>query len=93
MKHGVRSCLIMQHKPYIVELSFMETQKSHDSTNEGQSLTTEGPPQTNIYMYVCDGTALVSALDFFNSPQFERVPYSSSHPQTVLLRKAKAEAL
>jgi len=23
------SCLIMQHKPYIVELSFMETQKNH----------------------------------------------------------------
>ena len=29
------SYLIMQHKPYIVELSFMETQKSHDSINEG----------------------------------------------------------
>ena len=42
------SCLIMQHKPYIVELSFMETQKSHDSINEGPSLTTEGPPQTNV---------------------------------------------
>ena len=25
---------IMQHKPYIVELSFMETQKSHDSINK-----------------------------------------------------------
>ena len=35
----------MQHKPYIVELSFMETQKSHDSINEGPSLTTEGLPQ------------------------------------------------
>ena len=42
------SCLIMQHKPYIVELSFMETQKSHDSLNEGPSLTMEGPPQTNV---------------------------------------------
>ena len=42
------SCLVMQHKPYIVELSFMETQKSHDSINEGPSLTTEGPPQTNV---------------------------------------------
>ena len=42
------SCLIMQHKPYIVELSFMGTQKSHDSINEGPSLTTEGPPQTNV---------------------------------------------
>ena len=42
------SCLIMQHKPYIVELSFMDTQKSHDSINEGPPLTTEGPPQTNV---------------------------------------------
>ena len=42
------SCLIMQHKAYIVELSFIETQKSHDSINEGPSLTTEGPPQTNV---------------------------------------------
>ena len=32
MKCGVyTSCLIMQHKPYIVELSFMEIQKSNDS--------------------------------------------------------------
>ena len=37
-----------QHKPYIVELSFMETQKSHDAINEGPSLITEGPPQTNV---------------------------------------------
>ena len=44
----ITSCLIMQHKPYIVELSFMETQKSHDSINEGPSLTTEGPPLTNV---------------------------------------------
>ena len=42
------SCLIMTHKPYVVELSFMETQKSHDLINEGPSLTTEGPPQTNV---------------------------------------------
>ena len=41
------SCLIMQHKPYI-ELSFMETQKSHDPINEGPSLTMEGPPETNV---------------------------------------------
>ena len=33
------SCLIMQHKPYIVELSFMETQESNDSINEGPSQT------------------------------------------------------
>ena len=33
---------------YIVELSFVEIQKSHDSINEGPSLTTEGPPQTNV---------------------------------------------
>ena len=33
---------------YIVELSFMETQKSHDSINEEPSLTTEGPPQANV---------------------------------------------
>ena len=30
------SCLIMQHKPYIVELRLSETQKSNDSTNETQ---------------------------------------------------------
>ena len=42
------SCLIMQHKLYIVELSFMDTQKSHDLINEGPSLTMEGPPQTNV---------------------------------------------
>ena len=42
------SCLIMQHKPCIVELSYMETQKSHDSINEGPSLTTEGPPRTHV---------------------------------------------
>ena len=48
MKGGVQSCLIMQHKPYIVEQSFMETQKSHDSIIEEPSLTTEGPPQTNV---------------------------------------------
>ena len=30
----ITSCLIMQHKHYIVELSFMETQKSNDSINE-----------------------------------------------------------
>ena len=42
------SCLIMRHKFYSVELSFMETQKSHDSINEGPSLTTEEPPQTNV---------------------------------------------
>ena len=35
------SCLIMQHKPYIVELSFMETQESNDSINEGPSITME----------------------------------------------------
>ena len=42
------SCLIMQHKPYIVELSFMETQESNDSINEGPSITMEGPSQTNV---------------------------------------------
>ena len=36
-------CLIMQHKPYIVELSFMETQESNDSIHEGPSITMEGP--------------------------------------------------
>ena len=48
MKRGVRSCLIMQHKTCIVELSFMETQISHDSINEGPLLITEGLPQTNV---------------------------------------------
>ena len=42
------SCLIMQHKPYIVELSFMETQESNDSINEGPSM--EGPSQTNAVL-------------------------------------------
>ena len=42
------SCLIIQHKPCIVELSFMAAQKSHVSINEGPSLTMEGPPQTNV---------------------------------------------
>ena len=32
---------------YVVP-SFMETQKSHDSTNEGPSLTMEGSPQANV---------------------------------------------
>ena len=44
------SCLIMQHKPYIVELSFMETQESNDSINEGSSITMEGPFQTNAVL-------------------------------------------
>ena len=48
MKRGVQSCLIMQRKPYIVELTVVETQKSHDSINEVPSLTTKGPPQTNV---------------------------------------------
>ena len=41
------SCLIIQHKPYIVELSFMETQ---ESINEGLSITMEGPFQTNVVL-------------------------------------------
>ena len=41
------SCLIMQHKPYIVELRFSETQKSNDSINERPSIATDGPSQTN----------------------------------------------
>ena len=41
------SCLIIQHKPYIVELGFMETQ---ESTNEGPSITMEGPFQTNVVL-------------------------------------------
>ncbi len=44
------SCLIMQHKPYVVELSFMETQESNDSINEGPSITMEGPSQTNAVL-------------------------------------------
>ena len=44
------SCLIMQHKTYIVELSFMETQESNDSINEGPSITMEGPSQTNAVL-------------------------------------------
>ena len=41
------SCLIIQHKPYIVELGFMETQ---ESINEGPSITMEGPFQTNVVL-------------------------------------------
>ena len=41
------SCLIIQHKPYIVELSFMETQ---ESINEGPLITMEGPFQTNVVL-------------------------------------------
>ena len=44
------SCLIIQHKPYIVELSFIETQESNDSINEGPSITMEGPSQTNAVL-------------------------------------------
>ena len=44
------SCLIIQHKPYTVELSFMETQESNDSINEGPSITMEGPSQTNAVL-------------------------------------------
>ena len=47
------SCLIMQHKPYIVELSFTETQKSNDSINEGPSIATDGPSQTNAVHVAC----------------------------------------
>ena len=35
---------------YIVELSFMETQESNDSINEGPSITMEGPSQTNVVL-------------------------------------------
>ena len=42
------SCLITQHKPYIVELSFMETQKSNDSNQWVPSITMEGPSQINV---------------------------------------------
>ena len=41
------SCLIIQHKPYIVELSFMETQ---ESINEGLLIAMEGPFQTNVVL-------------------------------------------
>ena len=47
------SCLIMQHKPYIVELSFMETQESNDSINEGPSITMEDHPRPMRYLYHC----------------------------------------
>jgi len=44
-------CLIIQHKPYIVELSFMETQ---ESINERPLITMEGPFQTNVVLvYHC----------------------------------------
>ena len=47
------SCLIMQHKPYIVELRFSETQKSNDSINEGPSIAMDGPSQTNVVHVAC----------------------------------------
>ena len=47
------SCLIMQHKPYIVELRFLETQKLNDSINEEPSIATDGPSQTNAVHVAC----------------------------------------
>ena len=47
------SCLIMQHKPYIVVLRFLETQKSKDSINEGPSIAMDGPSQTNMVHVAC----------------------------------------
>ena len=47
------SYLIMQHKPYIVELRFSETQKSNDSINEGLSIAMDGPSQTNVVHVAC----------------------------------------
>ena len=64
------SCLIMQHKPYIVELSFMETRKLHDSINEGPSLTTEGPPQTNV---VHVRTNVAFRTEFKSASNYQRV--------------------
>jgi len=43
------SCLIIQHKPYIVELSFMETQ---ESVNEGPLITMDHS-RPMWYLYHC----------------------------------------
>ena len=45
----------------------MDTQKSHDSINEGPSLTTEGPPQTNVvhvYTIVIFRTGMISNYNY-----------------------------
>ena len=64
MKHGVRPCQIMQHKPYIVELSLMETQKSHDS----RTITDHGgttPDQCGICTNVTFRTEFRSDFELY----------------------------
>ena len=49
----------------------MDTQKSHDSINEGPSLTTEGPPQANVvhvYTIVMFRTSMISNYNYAPFP-------------------------
>ena len=69
------SCLIMQHKPYIVELSFMETQESNDSINEGPSITMEGPSQTNAVLVPLHDVTCRNHRTEFKSDIKQYTPY------------------
>ena len=87
-------CLIIQHKPYIVELSFMETQESID---EGPSITMEGPFQTNVVLVpLHDVTCRNHRTEFKSDIKLYILPipvicliawhsytYSEEHPSTL----------
>ena len=86
------SCLIMQHKPYIVELSFMETQESNDSINEGPWITMEGPSQTNaVLVPLHDVTCRNHRTEFKSDIKlyvicliaWHSYTYSEEHPSTL----------
>ena len=73
------SCLIMQHKPYIVELSFMETQESNDSINEGPSITIEGPFQTHVVLV----SNYILPIPVICLIAWHSYTYSEEHPSTL----------
>ena len=88
------SRLIIQHKPYIVELSFMETQESNDSINEGPSITMEGPSQTNVVLVPLHDVTCRNHQTEFISNYILPIPiicliawhsytYSEEHPSTL----------
>ena len=89
------SCLIMQHKPYIVEqhkpyiveLSFMETQESNDPINEGPSITMEGPSQTNAVLVPLHDVTCRNHRTEFKSDIKLYIPYPChlSHSLALLL--------
>ena len=71
------SCLIMQDKPYIVELRFSETQKSNDSINEGPSIATDGLSQTNAVHVACMMSPVDNHWTEFKSDFKPYTPYPS----------------